>query len=222
MKYKLYVDRGNQGKNNVDQGTDFLESFDKSRYVEFLVEILNDISKGAIAELATVNEVYNLASTRLIANRSHRSGYTASYATIVTQQRKRNPKAGGPPTTDADENKSTSKKEGEYDADKSDEDSVKVENCFSCEKIGHLARDCPEQLELLLCEEINPADLDKPIGDNGATIIYTVSSMGRHEPVGGNDFILNTDSQVSITHPDFYVICTHAIAVSGEYTVNQH
>ena len=48
MKYKSYIDQGNQAKNDVDQAMDFLESLDKSRYVEFVVKILNDISKGAI------------------------------------------------------------------------------------------------------------------------------------------------------------------------------
>ena len=115
---------------------DFLESLDKSRYVEFVVEILNDITKGANKEPATVNEVYNLASTRLIANRSHRSGYASSYTTIGTQQRKRNSKTGGSSKTDTDEDKSTGKKEDEYDADKSDEGSIKTEkiNVLAAEK----------------------------------------------------------------------------------------
>ena len=186
MKYKSYIDQGNQAKNNVDQAMDFLESIDKLRYMEFVMEILNDIAKGAIAEPATVNEVYNLASTRIIANRSHRSGYAVSYATIGTQQRKLNSRSGGSPKTDADEDTSTGKKEGESDADKSDEGSIKVEKrkCFSCGKRGHLARDCTEQSELEFCEEIDQDDLDEPISDNGATIIHTVASMGRHEPVG--------------------------------------
>ena len=89
LKYKSYVDNGNKAKDEEDIAMDFLEALDKGRYVEFVVKFLNNIAKNLILEPSNVNEVYNLASTRLKADRQTRGNRVhASYATIRTPRKR--------------------------------------------------------------------------------------------------------------------------------------
>jgi hypothetical protein len=48
VKYESYVAQGNPEKSEEDRAMDFLEGLDKSRYGEFVVEIINDIAKGSM------------------------------------------------------------------------------------------------------------------------------------------------------------------------------
>ena len=83
LSYQAYQDNGNAAKDDEDVAMDFLESLDKGRYIEFVVEMLNDIEKGSIMEPSNVNEVYNLAFRRLVATTKSGAGaYSASYTTI--------------------------------------------------------------------------------------------------------------------------------------------
>ena len=78
----------NKAKEGAYLAIDFMESLDKSRYLAFVIDILNDITSGAIIDLSSVNEVYNLVSTRLEANKSPNSGGCASsYSTIHTRKK---------------------------------------------------------------------------------------------------------------------------------------
>ena len=53
-------------KDEEDQAMDFLEGLDKSRYGEFIVETLNDVQNGVITQPKSVNELYTLATQRLV------------------------------------------------------------------------------------------------------------------------------------------------------------
>ena len=64
---------GNDAKDEGDQAIGFLKALDKSRYGEFVVEYLNRIGFGSIWTPRNVEEVYNLANTRLQVKRSSKT-----------------------------------------------------------------------------------------------------------------------------------------------------
>jgi hypothetical protein len=66
VKYESYVAQGNPEKDESDQAMDILEGLDKSKYGEFVVEVINDVAKGSMSPPKSVNKVFVLANTRLI------------------------------------------------------------------------------------------------------------------------------------------------------------
>ena len=54
---------------------------------------------------------------------------------------------------------------------------------YNCGNVSNLTRDSPEQDELNLCENIDQSQVDKLIGNNDTTIIYTVIYIDDHTPV---------------------------------------
>ena len=81
LKYKAYVTLGNDAKDETDQAINFLNALDRSRYGEFVVEYLNGISFGSIEAPKNVEEVYDLANTRLQVKRATKTE-GASYSII--------------------------------------------------------------------------------------------------------------------------------------------
>jgi hypothetical protein len=65
-RYDEYKDQGNVELSEEDVAMDFLESLDRARYSDFIVETINDIAKGVMESPKDVNQVYVLANTRLV------------------------------------------------------------------------------------------------------------------------------------------------------------
>jgi hypothetical protein len=82
-RYDAYKDQGNVELSEEDVAMDFLESLDRARYSDFIVETINDIAKGVMEPPRDVNQVYVLANTRLVEKKGN-SNYNvgASYATV--------------------------------------------------------------------------------------------------------------------------------------------
>ena len=75
------MDKKEQEDENLTMN--FMELLNKSSYLEFVIDILNNIASGAIMEPTSVSQVYKLPSTRLEANKNPNSGrYASSYSTI--------------------------------------------------------------------------------------------------------------------------------------------
>ena len=56
-----------------DIAMDFLNGLDDNRYADIKVEIINDVAKGAIKQPKTLNDIYLLASRRLVAKKTTNS-----------------------------------------------------------------------------------------------------------------------------------------------------
>ena len=205
MKYKAYETQGNAAKDEEDQAMDFLEGLDKSRYGEFIVETLNDVQKGAITQPKSVNEVYTLATKRLVLTKND-SGYGASYSTISTRapRRKwRKPKDRDKLKKDKeDEDERKREHKSKSDATNPVKDETEKRRCYNFGKVGHLVRDCPDLISAAIKEE-NEIDVEEGDVPSVNTTIHTIASMSNPTWLEKYDFILDSGSQVSVAKYEF-------------------
>ena len=147
LKYKAYVSLGNHAKDEEDQAMDFLNALDKSRYGNFVCDILNGVQMEAIKVPKNVEEVFNKANSRLEVRRSKTEG--ASYSTINHTPRKpkgdkKNGNKNGKPKEKPDD-KDDSEKSGGDEKKKRPKKTERVRRCFRCGSTDHMIKDCPEE-----------------------------------------------------------------------------
>lgn len=124
-----------------DQAIHFLRRLDQSRYAQFMADLQNGISSGAISDYpTTVEEAYNLAKNRVEARpvRVEHSRFTGSaYIAQADRQRPKTPYA----------EKNTPRTEKKTSTDRKKVSSPKgPKKCLFCDGSGHLQRECPEYL----------------------------------------------------------------------------
>jgi len=164
-KYESYVAHGNPEKTEEDRAIDFLEGLDKSKYGEFVVEIINDIAKGSMKPPKNVNEVFILANSRLVVRKSGGLNVGASYTTIEAANRgkqnrnelrnrnSRNRNEGkskkgrGKNRDEEIEEKTGGKNTGNDEGKSTSENERKKKTfrkivCYNCGEEGHMAHDC--------------------------------------------------------------------------------
>jgi hypothetical protein len=123
-RYDAYKDQGNVELTEEDVAMDFLESLDRARYSDFIVETINDIAKGVMESPKDVNQVYVLANTRLVVKKGTGAlNVGASYATVeaswpLKSNKKGKGRKGG--TTGNNKGKLLSSDEGKEKTDSSD------------------------------------------------------------------------------------------------------
>eukprot|EP00557_Chaetoceros_sp_GSL56_P005694 CAMPEP_0176500028 /NCGR_PEP_ID=MMETSP0200_2-20121128/13286_1 /TAXON_ID=947934 /ORGANISM="Chaetoceros sp., Strain GSL56" /LENGTH=1532 /DNA_ID=CAMNT_0017898575 /DNA_START=170 /DNA_END=4768 /DNA_ORIENTATION=+ len=215
VKYESYVAQGNPEKDEADRAMDFLEGLDKSKYGEFVVEVINDVAKGSMKPPQSVNEVFVLANTRLIVrNKSNNYNVGASYTTIENARanskksgkNRKNKKGASDTGTGSGSNKNNEADGGKESAkDKESKKKKWVENaeCFNCGRKGHLARDC---------DQLESGDED---GDDDGTPVAGVSiedyieqlcmRTGEKSRPKKHEVILDTGSEINCVHPQFLV-----------------
>ena len=79
----LYINHGNFAKKGESQAMDFIKKLGKSRYITFVLDILNNITKNSMIKPVNINKVYNLETMLLEAKpRQNKVRYAVLYATI--------------------------------------------------------------------------------------------------------------------------------------------
>ena len=191
-KLQAYNSAKGNDEPEEESAMQFLSKLCRSRYAQYYAFKMNQINSDETKAPKTLNEIYPEAMTWLsintTGNKLHNKG--ASFATgdgLIKRNGKRDPKdgkgKGKNKGEDKDEKgKDTNDKDRDDNKDKSNgvEDWHKDAECFNCNEIGHIARNCPKKNNL-----------------SGMTVEDEVYSAKWYE-IG-----LDTMSQVNIVHSRF-------------------
>ena len=77
---------GNAVPDAKDTATDFLYGLDNNRYADFKAELVNDLQKGIFTQPKTLNEIYLLASRRVVVRTGKENSGGATFATVAQRR----------------------------------------------------------------------------------------------------------------------------------------
>jgi hypothetical protein len=188
-RLEAYKASGNTAISDEDVATDFLYALDNSRYDEFKAEIVNDIQKNVMKQPKTLNDVYLLASRRVIIRKNHTTMGGATFATVeesLSKRNKKNVKNGKNGNDKADDGS---------DAHGTGGKSRRKFKCYNCYEEGHIAKNCPLNHE----DEEEGDDDEPPMAGMTYKVCCSTGKGGRlHEFY---EVCIDNGSQVNIVDP---------------------
>jgi len=174
---------GNAVPDAEDTAMDFLYGLDNNRYADFKAELVNDLQKGIFTQPKTLNEIYLLASRRVVVRAGKENSGGATFATVEEGSAKK-----------SNRNKQDGAVSEKTKAQKAAEKLAKMK-CFNCGEKGHLGRNCPHKLK----EDEETGDPEPPMaGMTLACECYATSTNRVHQ---WYEVCLDNGSQVNIVDP---------------------
>jgi len=175
---------GNALPPDEDIVMDFMYGLDNSRYADFKAEIVNDLQKGTLTtQIADLNEMYILASRRVVVKDSKTSPGGATFATVDGQIKVPLKAQKG---TGEDE-----KSEGKQTAEQKYQEKLAKMKCYNCGEKGHIAKFCPHLLKSDGEEEEEP-----PIA--GLTLACCATCTKKERLFEFYEICLDSSSQINI------------------------
>jgi hypothetical protein len=174
---------GNAVPDAEDTAMDFPYGLDNNCYAEFKAELVNNLQKGIFTQPKTLNEIYLLASHRVVVRTGKENSGGATFATVEEGSPKKN-----------NRNKQDGPDKEKTKAQKAAEKLAKMK-CFKCGEKGHMAQNCPHKLK----EEAESGESEPPMaGMTLASECYATSTKRVHQ---WYEVCLDNGSQVNIVDP---------------------
>ena len=192
---EAYNANGNPRLNEEDVAMDFMKGLDNERYDDFKVELINDISMHKMKQPKTINEIYLMASRRIISTK--KVGTTTGVAFTTVDSIK--PKAKHVKKTNKSSKEEDKKPDGDKDKKfvnkKIPRKASSTDECYKCGQLGHFAKDCGEQ-------EDDDGEKHRSIRATWETTnnVAYATNMNRFKPY---EVCLDGCSDVSVMHPRF-------------------
>ena len=195
---KAYTEHKNAALAPEDMAMDFFDGLDSARYMQFKVDINNNMTMNPTFTLPTINKVYELASNWVKASVINKQGVGATYATThLDKPAPRKPKTKPTPTESQKSEEEEKKPSGKKD--------LKNIECYKCKEKGHYANKCPTKKKGNEEEEI---DANDEIHTLNAT--WEASNFCTHQvhsavdntlKVQPNEVLLDNAADISIIKP---------------------
>jgi hypothetical protein len=174
---------GNAVPDAEDTAMDFLYGLDNNRYADFKAELVNDLQKGIFTQPKTLNEIYLLASHRVVVRAGKENSGGATFATVEEGS----PKKSNRNKQDGTVNEKTK-------VQKAAEKLAKMK-CFNCGEKGHLGRNCPHKLK----EGEETGESEPPMA--GMTLACECYATNTNRVHQWYEVCLDNGSQVNIVDP---------------------
>ncbi len=177
---------GNTKPDDEDIAMDFMYGLDNSRYAEFKVEIVNDLQKGTLTPIKDLNQMYILASRRVVLKDAKGMPGGATFATLDAQKKGKKGLKSSPDDDDKE------KADAMYLA------KLAKMRCYNCGEKGHISKNCPNAKS---DEEDEPEEDEPPLAGLTLACCATVSKEPEARLFEFYEVCLDSGSQVNIVDP---------------------
>ena len=200
---ETYKGHDNPQLDAPDIAMDFFGGLDNARYHDFKVGVINDLSKGTMKPVETLNAMYMLAAGFLVSKNMGRRTPNAAFVTIADSRSRREDSNGrggrGGRTGRAGRQGRGGRGRGGRSApnagtansdDAAQQDRHNSVVCWGCEQIGHILANCP-----------NVGRAVATVNERSAHVTYKVMCAGGAHRWAWFEVLLDNQADTGLIHP---------------------